>query len=147
MMWVDDDVETHRKDLRARPHQLFRGGDQVYAEDVGTLMMYGYGNDWYVIAIDLPTGALVTTRSLGDNDTFGAQTPLRPNGHQATASSSALRIFQLALPMDDGVEGVAMTNAFVLPVRSPSPSKVRRSRRCSCCATSRPTSPGRSSGG
>ncbi|MBA3288300.1 MAG: hypothetical protein H0U21_09795 [Acidimicrobiia bacterium] len=74
----------------------------------------GYGNDWYVIAIDLPTGALVTTRSLVVTDTFGAQTLLRPNGHQATASSSAWSMFQLALPMDDGVDGVAMTNAFFL---------------------------------
>lgn len=71
-----------------------------------------YGNDWYVIGIDLPTGALVETRSLVVTDTFGAQTLLRPNGHQATASSSAWSMFQLAMPFDEGVDGVAMTNAF-----------------------------------
>ena len=72
----------------------------------------GYGNDWYVIAIDLPTGALVQTRSLVVADTFGAQTLLRPNGHQATASSSAWSMFQLAMPVDEGAHGVPMTNAF-----------------------------------
>ncbi len=41
MVWIDDDVETHREDPRARPHQLFLGGDQIYADDVDTLMMYG----------------------------------------------------------------------------------------------------------
>ena len=74
----------------------------------------GYGNDWYVIGLDLPTGALVTTRSLVVTDTFGVETLLRPNGHQATSSSDGWSMFQLAMPFDEGTEGVALTNAFLL---------------------------------
>ncbi len=75
----------------------------------------GYGNDWYVIGIDLPTGSLVRTRSLVVTDTFGVETLLRPNGDQATVASSEWAVFQLAMPFEDGAEGVAMTNAFFMP--------------------------------
>ena len=41
MVWIDDHlVELRRyKDPRARPHQLFLGGDQIYADDVHRLHM------------------------------------------------------------------------------------------------------------
>lgn len=74
----------------------------------------GYGNDWYVIGLDLPTGSLVTTTSLVVADTFGVETLLRPNGHQATSSSEGWSMFQLAMPVDEGTEGAAISNAFFL---------------------------------
>jgi hypothetical protein len=41
MVWIDDHLlEARRyKDPRARPHQLFLGGDQIYADDVHVLHM------------------------------------------------------------------------------------------------------------
>ncbi len=41
MAWIDDHLLEQRryKDPRARPHQLFLGGDQIYADDVHTLHM------------------------------------------------------------------------------------------------------------
>ncbi len=41
MVWIDDDVADHVADPRARPHQLFLGGDQIYADDVDALFMFG----------------------------------------------------------------------------------------------------------
>ena len=41
MVWIDDHLVDLRryKDPRARPHQLFLGGDQIYADDVSRLHM------------------------------------------------------------------------------------------------------------
>ena len=39
MVWIDDQIADHVGDPRGRPHQLFLGGDQIYADDVDTLMM------------------------------------------------------------------------------------------------------------
>jgi hypothetical protein len=39
MVWIDDQIADHVGDPRARPHQLFLGGDQIYADDVDPLMM------------------------------------------------------------------------------------------------------------
>jgi hypothetical protein len=38
----------------------------------------GYGNEWYVIPIDLDVGTLTTTRSLVITDSFGVQTLISP---------------------------------------------------------------------
>jgi hypothetical protein len=41
MVWIDDFIreEDRYKDPRRRPHQLFLGGDQIYADDMATLHM------------------------------------------------------------------------------------------------------------
>ena len=41
MVWIDDLIakDDTWRDPRARPHQLFLGGDQIYADDVETLQM------------------------------------------------------------------------------------------------------------
>ena len=49
MVWIDDDIAERLTDPRARPHQLFLGGDQIYADDVDALFMYGLMD----VAIDL----------------------------------------------------------------------------------------------
>ncbi len=41
LAYVDDYIHDHVQDPRSRPHQLILGGDQVYADDVDTLMMIG----------------------------------------------------------------------------------------------------------
>ena len=40
----------------------------------------GYGNDWFVIGVDLPVGRLVESRSLVVTDTFGVRTLLPARG-------------------------------------------------------------------
>jgi hypothetical protein len=39
LAWIDELLETSVSDPRGRIHQLFLGGDQIYADDVGRLMM------------------------------------------------------------------------------------------------------------
>lgn len=41
MVWIDDLIakDDTRRDARKRPHQLFLGGDQIYADDTETLQM------------------------------------------------------------------------------------------------------------
>ena len=93
----------------------------------------GYGNDWYVIGVDLPTGRLVTTASLVVTDTFGAEPCCGPNGHQATASSSGWSMFQHAMPVDEGeADGVADDQRCSSSRRRAGPAArwTRRSRRC-----------------
>ena len=41
LAYVDDYIADHVQDPRSRPHQLVLGGDQVYADDVDTVMMIG----------------------------------------------------------------------------------------------------------
>ena len=77
----------------------------------------GYGNDWYVIPIELPVGALVEARSLVVTDTFGVRTLLRPTGDPALADRArGWRMFSLsflAAPGDDATPSA--TNLFFLP--------------------------------
>jgi hypothetical protein len=44
-----------------------------------------FGNDWYVVPIDLDVGTLTVTRSLVVTDTFGVQTLLRPINDTSSA--------------------------------------------------------------
>lgn len=41
LAWMDELLESSVGDPRGRIHQLFLGGDQIYADDVGSLMMPG----------------------------------------------------------------------------------------------------------
>jgi hypothetical protein len=95
------------------------GALQPGATEITKLLMIetisGYGNDWFVIPVDLPVGSLVTARSLVVTDTFGARTLLRPNGDHTLGTSTPWSMFQLAMPVEGGVEGVALTNLFFLP--------------------------------
>ena len=94
------------------------GAVKLDGSDLPALLMIdtitGYGNDWYVVGIDLPTGSLVTSRSLVVTDTFGVQTLLQPNGHQATTGKQGFSVFQLAMPFDGDGSSAPMTGAFLL---------------------------------
>jgi hypothetical protein len=94
------------------------GALQPGGTDLPQLLMIdaisGYGNDWYVVGIDLPTGSLVTSDSLVITDTFGVQTLLYPNGHHKNGALGDWSVFQLALPLDEGGDSVARTGAFLL---------------------------------
>jgi len=79
------------------------GSLQPGATDLAQLLMIetltGFGNDWYVIPIELPVGSLVESRSLVVTDTFGVQTLLRPNGDHALQPRTQWGPFQLAMPV------------------------------------------------
>lgn len=90
------------------------------ATDLGQLLLVdtltGYGNDWYVIPIDLPTGSLVASRSLVVTDTFGVRTLLRPTGDPELSSREGFSMFSLAMPTYPGdANGAVVPNLFFLP--------------------------------
>jgi hypothetical protein len=96
------------------------GSLQPGATDLAQLLMVetltGYGNDWYVIPVDLRVGSLVECRSLVVTDTFGAQTLHRPTGDPAIQARQGWSMFLLSMPVEPGdATGVAVTNLFFLP--------------------------------
>jgi hypothetical protein len=75
----------------------------------------GYGNDWYVMPIELPVGSLVETRSLVVTDTFGVRTLVRPVG-DVNLPSQGWSMFSYAMRVGPGdTTGIALTNLFYLP--------------------------------
>jgi hypothetical protein len=93
---------------------------QPGATDLAQLLMVetltGYGNDWYVIPIDLPVGSLVECRSLVVTDTFGVKTLHRPTGDPAIQARQGWSMFSLSMPVEPGdATGVAISNLFFLP--------------------------------
>lgn len=96
------------------------GALQPGATDLPRLLMIdtmsGYGNDWFVIPIELPVGSLVESRSLVVTDTFGFRTLHRPNGDPALEPQVPWNLFQFATPGEPGdAAGAAVTNLFFLP--------------------------------
>jgi hypothetical protein len=60
-----------------------------------------YGNDWFVIPVEVEVGSLYKTRSLVITDTFGVRTIVKPHGESIASPQSALpnsswRMFQLS---------------------------------------------------
>lgn len=90
------------------------GAWQPGATDVPQLLLIetvsGYGNDWFVIPIELPVNTVTAARSLVVMDTFGAQSLLQPNSGQQWS------MYQLAMPTGDAnIPSVSVTNRFYLP--------------------------------
>ncbi len=71
-----------------------------------------FGNDWYVIPVELDVGSLCRTRSLVVTDTFGVSTLIRPNS-ESGAQHSAWRMFQLSHQRQTGLR--PDSNLFFLP--------------------------------
>ncbi|WP_421741053.1 hypothetical protein [Cellulomonas sp.] len=93
--------------------------------DLGQVLLIetlsGYGNDWFVIGVELPVGHLVSSTSLVVTDTFGARTLLLPHGHQRLVSPRQWGLFQHSSPSSDGSEGVPITNLLYLAPRLAQP--------------------------
>ena len=70
-----------------------------------------YGNDWFVIPIELDVGSLYRTRSLVITDTFGVRTLIKPSS-ELGAPHSTWRMFQLLRA--SGFTGPP-SNLFFLP--------------------------------
>lgn len=82
----------------------------------------GYGNDWFVIGVDLPVGCLVRTSSLVVADTFGARTLLRPLGDPGSISARGWGVFQHAMPFDvNEPEGATIRNLLYVAPRLAAP--------------------------
>lgn len=78
-----------------------------------------YGNDWFVIGVDLPVGRLIETASLVVTDTFGVRTLLQPAG---AGTSGRWGLFRHAMPVEaDEAEGVPISNLLYLAPRVAQP--------------------------
>jgi hypothetical protein len=75
----------------------------------------GYGNDWFVIPVELPVGSLSASSSLVVTDTFGVSSLLRPNGDLALGDFSGWSMFSLAMSFDPNSDPVPLHNLFFLP--------------------------------
>jgi hypothetical protein len=72
-----------------------------------------YGNDWFVIPVELDVGSLYRTRSLVITDTFGVRTLIKPNS-ESGEPHSLWRMFQLSHLRGSGTT-VPASNLFFLP--------------------------------
>jgi hypothetical protein len=104
------ELEDARIDLGA-----LRPGATDLAQMLLVETMTGYGNDWYVIPVELPVGSVVESRSLVVTDTFGVQSLIGPTGDRTTTHRSGFRMFNQAMPAEPGdATGVPITNLFFL---------------------------------
>jgi len=85
--------------------------------DLGRMLLVefalAYGNDWFVIPIELEVGSLYRTRSLVITDTFGIRTLIKPNS-ESGLPHSLWRMFQLSYLRGSGFT-VPASNLFFLP--------------------------------
>ena len=72
-----------------------------------------YGNDWFIIPIELDVGSLCRTRSLVITDTFGIRTLLKPSSESGEPYAS-WRMFQHASVRGNGPTS-PVSNLFFLP--------------------------------
>jgi hypothetical protein len=72
-----------------------------------------YGNDWFVIPVEMPIGSLCRTRSLVITDTFGVQTLIKSNSESGD-QNSIWRMFQISLTRGSG-STKPEPNLFFLP--------------------------------
>ena len=111
------------------------GALQPGATDLPQMLMVetltGYGNDWYVIPIDLPVGSLVESRSLVVTDTFGVQTLHPPDRRPGDAVAQRLEHVLAGDAASSRATPPAspITNLFFLPPTMSRRSKDRCSRR------------------
>jgi hypothetical protein len=72
-----------------------------------------YGNDWFVVPLDLHVGSLTSIRSLVVTDTFGVRSLLRPIGDR-TLPRPNWSMFQLSYLRRAGAEGLRGSEANLL---------------------------------
>ena len=73
-----------------------------------------YGNDWFVLPIELEVGSLCSTRSLVVADTFGVRTLIEPCS-ELKAPYSTWRMFQLSYLRESGLTAPASNLFFLSP--------------------------------
>ena len=100
--WEFEDAQVDFGSVDAGPTDLVR---MLLVE-----FALAYGNDWFVIPIELEVGSLCRTRSLVITDTFGIRTLIKPSSELGEPYAS-WRMFQHAYlrgngPHEPGVESV-----------------------------------------
>jgi len=88
-------------------------------EDLARMLLVefaiSYGNDWFVIPIELPVGSICRPHSLVVTNTFGERFLIR-SGHDAGDQFAAWRMFQLSSPPQTGTAATVLDpNLFLLP--------------------------------
>lgn len=85
--------------------------------DLGRMLLVefalAYGNDWFVLPIELDVGSLYRTRSLVITDTFGVRTLIKPNSESGLPHSQ-WRMYQLSQLRGSEFTAPA-SNLFFLP--------------------------------
>ena len=96
--------------------------------DLGQVLLIetlsGYGNDWFVIGVELPVGHLVSSTSLVVTDTFGARTLLRPHGHRRLDVAAPVGALPALQPVERRVGG-RRGHQPALPGAAPRPAARR----------------------
>ena len=86
--WEFEDAQVDFGSVNARPEDLAR---MLLVE-----FTLNYGNDWFVIPVDLPVGSLCRTRSLVVTNTFGERFVI-PTSQQRGQPSSSWQMFRPSL--------------------------------------------------
>src|SRR6185436_6696713 len=102
--WEFEDAQVGFGSVDAGPTDLVRMLLVEFALD--------YGNDWFVIPIEVEVGSVYKTRSLVITDTFGFRTLIKPNS-ESGLPHSLWRMFQLSDSRGSGKEPAP--NRFFLP--------------------------------
>jgi hypothetical protein len=83
--WEFEDARVNLAEVNAGP------------TDIGRMLLLefalAFGNDWFVVPVDLPVGSLFRIKNFTVKDTFGVETNIRP---VANASGSQWRVFELS---------------------------------------------------
>jgi hypothetical protein len=103
--WEFEDAQVNFGSVDAGPTDLVR---MLLVE-----FALAYGNDWFVIPIELEVGSLYRTRSLVVTDTFGVRTLIKSSSDLG-APYSTWRMFQHSYLRGSGLTGPA-SNLFFLP--------------------------------
>ncbi len=103
--WEFEDAQVDFGSVDAGPTDLVR---MLLVEFAIT-----YGNDWFVLPIELEVGALYRTRSLVITDTFGVRTLIKP-ASELGAPHSAWRMYQQSHLRGSGI-AEPQSNMFFLP--------------------------------
>ena len=103
--WEFEDAQVDFGSVDAGPTDLARMLLVEFALD--------YGNDWFVIPIELDVGSLYRTRSLIITDTFGVRTLIKSSSELGEPHSS-WRMFQHSYTRGSGITKPA-SNLFFLP--------------------------------
>ena len=103
--WEFEDAQVDFGSVDAGPTDLVR---MLLVE-----FALAYGNDWFVIPIELDVGSLYRTRSLVITDTFGVRTLIKSSS-ELDAPHSVWRMFQHSYTRGSGFT-VPASNLFFLP--------------------------------
>jgi len=100
--WAFEDGEVHLGDVDAAPEDVARLALMEFA--------LVYGNDFFLVPLDLPVGAVCETRSLVVTDTFGQRSLVDPSD-RAAGAAGPWRLYRPSLV--EGASG-APPELFVL---------------------------------